>query len=64
MKLPRELETFRFVSVNESYARISSGEGTQSFQAYAAASGSGVIPATRADAGLEGPGEVACIAGQ
>jgi len=64
MKPPRKLETFHFVSVDEFYARISSREGTQSFQASAAASGSSVIPATWADAGLESPGEVACIAGQ
>ena len=59
-----QLETFRFVSVDQSYTRISSREGTQSFQADAAASGSGVIPATGSDAGLESPREVACIAGQ
>jgi hypothetical protein len=64
MKPPCRLETFHFVSVNDSYARIGSREGTQSFQAYAAASGSGVIPATWADSGLESPAEVTRIAGQ
>jgi len=53
-----------FVSVNEFYVRISSREGTQPFQAYAAASSSRAIPAMWADTGLERPGEVACIAGQ
>jgi hypothetical protein len=64
MKPPLKLETFRFMSVNESYAGVSAREGTQPFQAYPAASGSSIIPATWADASLESPGKVACIAGQ
>ena len=64
MKLPRELERLRLVSINEFYARISSRKDTQSFEGDAAASGSGVIPAAWADAGFESPGEVACIAGE
>ena len=61
---PRQLETLRFVPVNQLYVGISSREGPQSFQTYIAASGAGFIPATRRHTVLEGPGEVARIASQ
>jgi hypothetical protein len=61
---PPKLKMSCVVTVNESYARICPRKCTQPFQAHAATGGSGVIPAMWADAVLEGPGEVARIAGQ